>query len=230
MITEGVTPSLHVDYKHTRIKQYHKEGQALRTETTINDAYDFAIGRRLSNLSALRKVGFQANRRLLDVQRISHDCAIGDAAFAQVSRPVSVGHQRAAGLRFADPVVQALLSVLVIFRLQPDGWRHRELATLLAALLGQPAAAFSPGRLTYQLRRLRLHGLIARCPGTHRYRVTDPGLRLALFFTRAHARLFRPALSVLMPEAARDNAPLRRAFMQLEHAMDRWCEEAKLAA
>ena len=104
------------------------------------------------------------------------------------------------------------------------------LATLLAALLGQPAAAFSPGRLTYQLRRLRLHGLIARCPGTHRYRVTAPGLRLALFFTRAHARLFRPALSVVMPEAVRDNAPLRRAFMQLEHAMDRWCEEAKLAA
>ena len=26
VITEGVMPSLHVDYKHTRIKQYHKEG------------------------------------------------------------------------------------------------------------------------------------------------------------------------------------------------------------
>ena len=41
VITEGVTPSLYVDYKHTRIKQYHKEGQALRTETTINDTRDF---------------------------------------------------------------------------------------------------------------------------------------------------------------------------------------------
>jgi hypothetical protein len=111
-----VTPSLHVDYKHTRIKQYHKEGRALRTETTINDARDFEIGKRLSNLSALRKVGFQANRRLLDVQRISHDCAIGDAAFARVSRPVTVEGQRAAALRFADPVVLALLSVLVVFR------------------------------------------------------------------------------------------------------------------
>ncbi|MGH7263729.1 MAG: hypothetical protein ACREMB_02595, partial [Candidatus Rokuibacteriota bacterium] len=67
MITEGVTPSLHVDYKHTRM--------ALRPETTINDTREFEIGKRLSNLSALRKVGFQANRRLLDVQRISHDCA-----------------------------------------------------------------------------------------------------------------------------------------------------------
>jgi hypothetical protein len=43
VITHGVTPSLHVDYKHTRIKQYHKEGKALRTETTINDTTDFSI-------------------------------------------------------------------------------------------------------------------------------------------------------------------------------------------
>src|SRR5207244_3952530 len=85
VITQGVVPSLYVDYKHSRIKQYHKEGRALRTETTINDAHDFKIARRLSHLSALRKVGFHANRRLLDVQRISHDCAIGEAAFARVS-------------------------------------------------------------------------------------------------------------------------------------------------
>jgi hypothetical protein len=59
VITEGVTPSLHVDYKHSSIKQYHKEGRALRTETTINDTRDFGIGRRLQNLPALREVGFQ---------------------------------------------------------------------------------------------------------------------------------------------------------------------------
>ncbi|HYU19968.1 MAG TPA: hypothetical protein VEQ11_14860 [Chloroflexota bacterium] len=47
VITDGVVPSLHVDYKHTRIKQYHKKGRALRMETTINDTEDFAIGKRL---------------------------------------------------------------------------------------------------------------------------------------------------------------------------------------
>jgi hypothetical protein len=62
VITAGVTPSLHVDYKHTTIKQYHKEGQALRTETTINDTRDFDIGKRLVNLPALREIGFKANR------------------------------------------------------------------------------------------------------------------------------------------------------------------------
>ena len=37
VITDGVTPSLHVDYKNSKIKQYHKLGKAIRTETTIND-------------------------------------------------------------------------------------------------------------------------------------------------------------------------------------------------
>jgi hypothetical protein len=74
VITEGVIPSLQVDYNGTRIKQYHKEGQALRTETTINNARDFYIGKRPCNLDALRQIGFQANRRLLEVEKVSHDC------------------------------------------------------------------------------------------------------------------------------------------------------------
>jgi hypothetical protein len=41
VITAGVVPSLHVDYKNAKIKQYHKGGRALRTETTINDTRDF---------------------------------------------------------------------------------------------------------------------------------------------------------------------------------------------
>src|SRR5918992_864694 len=61
VLTPGVTPSLHIDYKHSRIKQYHKEGRALRTETTLNDTRDFDIGKRLHHLPALRAVGFQAN-------------------------------------------------------------------------------------------------------------------------------------------------------------------------
>jgi len=70
IVTQDVTPSLHVYYKNARIKQYHKEGRALRTETTINNTYDFGIGKRLRNLPKLREVGFAANRQLLAVERL----------------------------------------------------------------------------------------------------------------------------------------------------------------
>ncbi len=87
VLTEGVTPSLHVDYKHNKIKQYHKEGRALRTETTINDSRDFTIGKRLCNLPALAQVDFAANRRLLDVERLTSDPTIGQDAFRAVAEP-----------------------------------------------------------------------------------------------------------------------------------------------
>ena len=98
VITAGVTPSLHVEYKSSKVKQYHKEGQALRTETTVNDTRDFGIGRRLHNLPALREVGFGANRRLLGVQRISCDPIAGADVYDRVCRPVVVGSQRAPAL------------------------------------------------------------------------------------------------------------------------------------
>jgi hypothetical protein len=134
VITEGVHPSLHVDYKHSKIKQYHKLGVALRTETTINDTYDFGIGRGLHNLAALRQVGFAANRRLLDVQRTSHDPVIGAERLAEVSGPVTVdGERKVSGLRFGDATVQALLSCLLAFRLHTDGFTNADLRALRRA-------------------------------------------------------------------------------------------------
>ena len=230
VITQGVVPSLHVDYKHSRIKQYHKEGRALRTETTINNARDFALGKRLHNLPALRAVGFAANRRLLDVQTLSHDCLLGEDAFRQVTRPQIVGDQRVSALPFADPRVQALLSVLVLYCLLPQGFANKDVREHLAPLLGLEPSAMTPGRMTYDLRRLRLHGLIARIPGTHRYRLTPEGLRTALFFTRVYAHILRPGLGRITPAAPPGDRALRPYFDKLEDAVDRWIDRAKLAA
>ena len=177
VITEGVEPSLHVDYKHSRIKQYHKEGRALRTETIINDCYDFGIGRRLSNLDELKELGFSTNRRLLRVQRLSHDCHVGAAAFEALHKPQVAADtgQRTAGLRFGCARVQALLSALLAFRLLPKGFDNRQLREHVAPLLGVSVADWSCSRMTYDLRRLRVHGLIERIAGSRRYRVTDAG-------------------------------------------------------
>jgi hypothetical protein len=230
VITDGAVPSLHVDYKTTRIKQYHKEGRALRTETTINNTRDFGIGKLLKNLPALRQVGFPANRRLLDVQKISHDCSIGEDAFDRVVRPAEVEGQRASALRFGDKRVQALFAVLVVFSLQLRGFNNSELRMLLAQILGLDPANYPIGRMTYDLRRLRLHGIIERIPHSHRYQLTPAGLRIALFFSRTYARLLRPKLAQIMPEAPPIASPLRAAFDRLITEIDTCCKEQRLAA
>jgi hypothetical protein len=230
VITDGVIPSLHIDYKGTRIKQYHKEGQALRTETTINNTRDFYIGKSLRNLPALRQIGFQANRRLLQTQRITHDSILAEETFQQLNRPRMVDGQRVSALRFADPMVQAIWNALLLFDLLPTGFSNRNLRTNLAALRGQSEGQLTQGRMTYQLRRLRLHGLIERIPKTHRYRLTDFGFRVALFCTRAYSRILRPGLGLVLPATSSLPCPLRRSFDRLEQEINSWVDQAKLAS
>ncbi len=226
VLTEGVVPSLHVQYKKSKVKQYHKEGQALRTETTINDTYDFAIGRALHNLPALREIGFAANRRLLRVESLSHDCLIGADCLDTVTSPVRVHDQRAAGLRFGDRRVHALMHALCLFALAPTGFRHREFRDHVAQLQRRNPDTYPAGSMTYDLRRLRLHGLIERVPHSHRYRITPAGARVAMFYARLYTRALRPACSLQPLGSVR----AQRAFDRLDAALATFLQEVKLAA
>src|ERR1700731_358626 len=229
IVTHDVTPSLNVYYKNPRIKQYHKESRALRTETTINNTYDFGIGKRLHNLPKLREVGFAANRRLLEIERLSHDCMLAEDTFQSINGPVAAGRQRASGLRFADPRAHQLLQAIILFRQLADGFRAADLRQHLAALSGRDSEAISQGAITYQLRRLRLHGLIERLPNSFRYRVSAFGFRAALFFTRLYNRVRRPGLAAALQSLPAIDAPLKRAFDKLDTQVNAWIEQAQLA-
>jgi hypothetical protein len=231
VITKGVIPSLRVQYKHSGIKQYYKEGRALRTETTINDTRDFGIGKRLHNLPALQQVGFQANRRLLRVQTTSHDCSIGHEALESLTKPPVRSGQRASALRLGDPRITAVLQALTLFCLVPNGFTNRELRELLAQLLGLEPAQFKPGRMTYELRRLRLHGIIQRIPRTQRYRVTSFGLRVAFFYSRTSLRLLRPCLSLKELASLQSGLPSPPSSLgKLQAAYDAYARSAHFAA
>jgi hypothetical protein len=230
VVTQDVTPSLNVYYKNTRIKQYHKENRALRTETTINNSYDFGVGKRLHNLAKLREIGFAANRRLIEIERLSHDCMLTEDTFRTINGPVAAGRQRASGLRFADPRAHALLQALILFRQIAQGFRSSDLRHHLAALSGRDPESLSQGAITYQLRRLRLHGLIERLPKSFRYRVTEFGFRTALFFTRVYNRILRPGLAAALPNLRAVDAPLKRAFDQIDARVSQSINQIQLAA
>lgn len=233
IINEGVIPSLHIYYKNTHSKQYHKAAKrraGLRTETTINNAYDFGVGRRLCNLPALRQIGFGANRRILELEKLTHDCSIGQQSFQQLQHPADNEGQRVSALRFGDPRVQALFAVLVIFSLQPQGFRNRELRPLLAQALGLDNEQITQGKMSYDLRRLRLHRIIERVAGTHRYQLTALGRRIALFYSRTFNRVVRPGLShIAHPNLPSDTSNLTAAFHHLEVQLTNYFAEKKAA-
>ena len=226
VITDGVQPSLHVDYRRSRIKQYFKEGRALRTETVINDTYDFGVKRRLINLDDLKEVGFKATRRLLDVQRISHNCPIGAATFETLHQPVIVDERRVSALRFGDPRIQAVLAAILLYAFLPRGFNNRHMREAVADLL--LTDAYGSRQATYDLRRLRLRGMIERIPSSHRYRLTQTGHRVALAYCRIHRRTLSPALAA----AFDDKVPpkLGRILHSLDHEVSKLWEGQPLAA
>ena len=226
VITEGVIPSLHVYYKNTHLKQYHKtwkKGAALRTETTINNSYDFNVGRLIKNLPLLRDIGFAANRRVLEVETVSHDNRVGAKAFDTMQKPVTNDEgQRASALRFGDERVQALFAVLILLSLQIEGFHNRQMRPLLARMLGLEEGRITQGRMTYDLRRLRLHGLIERIEKTHRYRLTRKGLGVAFIYQRTYLRLLRPALSAINGGAVEGRSQETKMLQQIQTAIDNY--------
>ncbi|MGH8498349.1 MAG: hypothetical protein ACRERV_06015 [Methylococcales bacterium] len=135
--------------------------------------------------------------------------------------------QRASALSFGDPRSLVLMQALCWFQLLFEGFRNGDLRNLVAPLSNQDPATLKPGRLTYDLRRLRLHGLIERQPRCNRYRVTAEGIRISLFYIRAQERFFRVGLAI---DSRSTPGRATRTLVQAGKAIDKLIEKAKLAA
>jgi hypothetical protein len=227
VITDGVQPSLHVEYKHSHVKQYFKEQHALRTETTIHNPKDFYVNKGLNNLPHLRELGQHVNRKLLEVERVSHHCVLTQDALDRLQCPTVEAGQRASALRFGDPRVMALLQAMAGFTHLPRGFRNRDLRPHVETLLGRP---YSAAQMTYDLRRLRLKGVIHRIPKTHRYTATSYGLKVAFFYSKLYLRILRPEWNALLPDSDLLPRPLRMALHQLDAEIQKLYDEATLAA
>lgn len=231
VITRGVAPVIQAHYKHSKVKQYFKEGRALRTETTVNDPYDFGVGRLLTreNWQALLDIGEQTNQRLLDAQLQACQCAPDPTALAAIVLPSTHDGQPAPGLRFGDPRVMALLACLCHYGHLFNGLTNRSLRELIAGLID----GYSARQATYDLRRVRRKGLIRRIPRTQRYELTDEGRRIAVFFTKTYTRIVNPSLAELDPQLPDDIArrsPLARSWRDFERALDDRIQQAAIAA
>jgi hypothetical protein len=196
VITPGTRARIEIRYKTSGAKAYLKEGRALRVETTINNPDHFDLRKTLNaeNWRALRKVGEGVNARFLAALGEGSPGLPDAATLESVVLPTLHDGQRAPGLRFGDPRVMALLASVASFEHVVGGLTNRGLRQHMADLYD---AAYTAGRATYDLRRLRLKGLIERVPGTHTYRVTPEGRRIATFFTRLAARVVIPILTEL---------------------------------
>jgi hypothetical protein len=215
VVTRGVDVTVNVAYKSSRIKEYLKEGRALRIETVINDPTDLGCQRRLHNLPELQARARAANTRLLMLQRVGQGCAISTALFERIALPSIKEGQRTGALRFGDPRVMALAGALCAAIHTVAGFTNRSLRARVAGHLGQD---YSASQMSYDLRRLRRKRLICRAPGTNTWALTTDGTRFALFYTKIHDR-------VIVPLCAADHPPAPTELRRALHTLDRYIDD-----
>jgi hypothetical protein len=214
---------VNVFYKHSRIKQYLKDGRAMRIETVVNAPRDLGCNARLPNLDELQAKARAANRRILEAERAGQGTVLASPAFERIAHPsVDDDGRRTPALRFGDPRVQALAGALCQTLLAATGFTNKNLRVLIAGLLG---SAYTPGQMTYDLRRLRLNGLIRRLPHTNRYTLTEDGIRIAVFYTKIYNRLLIPLTAANQAQAPPE---LRAALAAITRHVDDYANRARL--
>ncbi|MGH3314008.1 MAG: hypothetical protein ACRDP3_26065 [Streptomyces sp.] len=222
IFTAGTDVKLDLTYKHSRVKQYLKEGRALRIETVINKPWDIGVLARISHLGELVGKARQVNDRLLMIERAGQGCAIGSALFERIQQPYVREGQRTGALRFGDLRAMALAGALGVFVHAVAGFTNKSLRSLVAGLLG---VDYTASQMTYDLRRLRLHGLIERIPRTNTYVLTPDGIRVAVFYSKVHARILTPLLAADHPPAPIE---VRRALHTLDRIVGDYVTHARL--
>jgi predicted transcriptional regulator len=211
-----------LELAHSRVKQYLKEGRALRIETVINKPKDLGVLARIEHLHELVDKARQVNDRLLMIEKAGQGCAIGSALFERIHQPYNREGQRTGALRFGDQRAMALAGSLCLVVHAVTGLTNKSLRGLVAGLLGTD---YTASQMSYDLRRLRLHGLIARVPRTNTYVVTPEGIRVAVFYTKLRDRLLGPLLEADKPPAPLE---LRRALHTVDHALEAYITGAHL--
>jgi len=214
---------VNISCKHSRVKQYLKEGRAMRIETVINCPRDLACNARLPNLAELQDKARAINRRILDAERAGQGTVLASPAFERIAHPSrSADGRRTPALRFGDPRVMALAGALCATLLAATGITNKSLRALMTGLL---AAPYTPGQMTYDLRRLRLAGLIRRIEHANRYVLTPDGVKMAVFYTKLCNRLLRPLLAAGQPQAP---PALRQALHAIDQHVDDYISRARL--
>ena len=191
--------TLNVFYKNSRLKQYLKDGVALRIETVINSPKDLLCNRQLQNLPELQAKARAINARLLETETVGQGTALVSPVIERITRPTLTGEGRKApALRFGDLRVQALAGAIAAMLFTVTGITNRSLRALMTGLLHRP---YSMNQASYDLTRLARNGLIARVPGRNRYTLTRDGLLFAHFYTKVYDHILRPLMAPDRPNA-----------------------------
>jgi hypothetical protein len=212
-------------YKNSFLKQYEKAATFLRQEIVCNNLKDFALKKTLSRWEPIRERFQQITDRFAQAQAEHLNVHGQFDVLARLAKPLVQGKTKVAGIKLENTRLMRLLELL----LQGAGGHFRKWTTAQVHRAVLDAYNLKPKdytltQLRYDLRKLRLHGLIERVPKSYAYHFTSKGSKLTILLVQLRKRIYGPLAFGLFrtrpnPEFIPDSR-FEKAYLKVEKAMD----------
>lgn len=219
-------------HRKTNIKQYNKQGAALRTETTTYDVTEFNIKKGLKHLPRLLKSLDHCNRRLLRWEDTIDQTTVSAGFVERLGQPtVCANGRRVPGLKLDQRRLYWILAAVLQFSLLLTGFRVRELQTYIHARFGLSPEEYPAGQLRYDLAKLRAKGFVQKLAGRNVYVLTPKGIQQGTAISKLNQCLNAVAARPL-PEDRFDGSPqtaFQRSARRVRASLQQLLEHIGLA-
>jgi hypothetical protein len=179
-------------FKHAFLKQYEKFLTFLRNEICSNNLKDFGLKKSLDNLPAVREKFQAITSRFAGYQAQWLNVHVDFPLLQRIALPITKGSVRYPGIKIHDTRVIRLMEVLLHAGTHVGGWTAKEIHAAVLTTFGLSARRYRLNQLSYDLRKLKGHGLLERDGSRYAYRLTTKGVEVALLFLFFHKRLCGP--------------------------------------
>jgi len=212
-------------YKNSFLKQYEKAATFLRQEIVCNNLKDFGLKKTLPHWEPVRERFQQITDRFAQTQAQHLNVHGQFDVLARLAKPVFQGKTKVAGIKLENTRLMRLLELL----LQGAGGHFRKWTTaqLHAAILDAynvKPKDYTLSQLRYDVRKLRLHGLIERVPKSYAYRFSPKGTKLSILLVQLRKRIYGPlGFGLFRTRPNPDFMPdsrFEKAYLKVENAMD----------
>ena len=212
-------------FKNSFLKQYEKALTFLRQEIVSNNLKDFGLKKTLAHWEAMRERFQQITDRFAEAQARLLNVHGQFDVLARVAKPVTQGKTKVAGIKLENTRLMRLLELLMRgagghFRKWTTAGMHEAILEAYDLRLKD----YTLTQLRYDVRKLRLHGLIERVPKSYAYRFTDKGAKLSILLVQLRKRLYGPlAFGLFRSRPNPDFMPdsrLEKAYLKVEKAID----------
>lgn len=215
--------------RHSFFKAYEKAATFLRLELVCNDLKDFRLKKSLPNWAAMRTRFQELTERWVNVQAEHLNVHGQFDLVKRLAQPVLAGKTKVAGVKLENTRLIRILEVLLQKASGELGsWNSSHLHSVICDQYNLKPTDYTLNQLRYDLRKLRVHGLIQRIPSSYFYRFTANGQKAALLMVQLRRRIYGPlAYGLLRHRPAQQHAPdskFERAYYKVENAVDQLIE------